>query len=237
MHNNPLQSNFIVEVDEFKFSKIISSVLLKTCQPMREQKIIITGKSDVCEDEDGREDSCSLSDYDDETELSNNDTQLEIKSSLPTKQLLKEQPEDSSQAHSTSQQQELPFSEIQALFAALDACNYETIGFREFCALVFLLAAMEDNQLLQCLYQHGVLLFDIIGGGQNVITGERSKVLGRTLMGLQEAMIDETCESVLDLTQASLVTYDEFQLMYFEIFKNIQLTGGREIDFEHFEEN
>ena len=38
MHNNPLQSNFIVEVDEFKFSKIISSVLQKNCQPMKESR-------------------------------------------------------------------------------------------------------------------------------------------------------------------------------------------------------
>ena len=95
---------------------------------------------------------------------------------------------------------------------------------------------MQDNALLECLYQHGVLLFDIIGGGQNVITGERAKVLGRTLMGLSESMLDECSEEILDLGQASLVTYDEFQLLYFEIFKTLQLSGGREIDFEHFNE-
>ena len=79
MHNNPLQSNFIVEVDEFKFSKIISGVLQKNCQPMKESRVCggsagAVGKSDegdelvsggeVCEEDD---DSCSLSDYDDET--------------------------------------------------------------------------------------------------------------------------------------------------------------------------
>ena len=101
--------------------------------------------------------------------------------------------------------------------------------------MVFLLAAMQDNQLLQFLYQHGVLLFDIIGGGQNVITGERAKVLGRTLMGLSEVTIEECCEHMLDLTQASLLTYDEFQLLYFELFKMMQLAGERQIDFEHFE--
>ena len=61
-------------------------------------------------------------------------------------------------------------------------------------------------------------------------------MLGRNLMGLSEAMIDDTCEQVFDLSQASLITYDEFQLLYFEIFKTLQLTGGREIDFEHFDE-
>ena len=131
---------------------------------------------------------------------------------------------------------ELGFSEIQSVFSALDACNMETVGFREFCALVFLLAATSDKQLLQCLYQHGVLLFDIVGGGQNVITGERAKVLARTLMGLSEALIDDACEQVFDIGHASLLTYDEFQLLYFELFKTLQLTRGREIDFHHFDE-
>ena len=48
--------------------------------------------------------------------------------------------------------------------------------------------------MLECLYQHGVLLFDIVGGGQNVVSGERAKVLGRTLIGLSESSIDECCE-------------------------------------------
>ena len=55
-------------------------------------------------------------------------------------------------------------------------------------------------------------------------------------MGLSESMLDECSEEILDLGQASLVTYDEFQLLYFEIFKTLQLSGGREIDFEHFNE-
>ena len=54
-----------------------------------------------------------------------------------------------------------------------------------------------------------------------MITAERAKVLGRTLMGLKESLFDEVAEQMLDLSQASLVTYDEFQLLYFEIFKNL----------------
>ena len=54
-----------------------------------------------------------------------------------------------------------------------------------------------------------------------MISGERAKVLGHTLMGLSEAMIDETCEQVFDMNQASLITYDEFQLLYFELFKTL----------------
>ena len=162
-----------------------------------------------------------MSDYDEETELSNGSKE-ELQHLTAVQLPPKASAEDSSQSRLTATtNKELPFSDIQALFSALDTCNFETVGFREFCALVFLLAAMEDNQLLQCLYQHGVLLFDIIGGGQNVISGERAKVLGRTLMGLSEAMIDETSEQVFDMSQASLITYDEFQLLYFEIFKTL----------------
>ena len=53
------------------------------------------------------------------------------------------------------------------------------------------------------------------------MTAERAKVLGRTLLGLSEQMIDEAAENVFDLTQASLITYDEFQLLYFELFKTV----------------
>ena len=63
---------------------------------------------------------------------------------------------------------------------------------------------------MQCLYQRGVLLFDIIGGGQNTITGERAKVLGRTLLGLSEQVIDTCCEEMFDIGQSSLVGFEEF---------------------------
>ena len=59
----------------------------------------------------------------------------------------------------------LTWLESQEIFDVLDAGNIETVGFREFCAMTFLIAAVQSNQMLQCLYQHGVLLFDIIGGG------------------------------------------------------------------------
>ena len=57
---NPLQSNFMIEVDEFKFAKIITSVVQRQSQPLKPEQ-------EQCDD------SCSLSDeYDEEeeTELS-----------------------------------------------------------------------------------------------------------------------------------------------------------------------
>ena len=42
--------------------------------------------------------------------------------------------------------------------------------------------------MLKCLYDHGPLLFDIMGGGQQFITGERLKTLGRILQINDEIM-------------------------------------------------
>lgn len=45
-----------------------------------------------------------------------------------------------------------------------------------------------------CLYDHGVLLFDIIGGGQHFVSGERAKVLAR-LIGIAEKVVDDAAEN------------------------------------------
>lgn len=80
----------------------------------------------------GFNDSCSLSDdsYGDEneTELSN-------------EKMIDQEPTEVKHV-------ELEWAETQEIFAALDACNFESVGFREFCALVYLLAASQDNMLL-----------------------------------------------------------------------------------------
>lgn len=96
-----------------------------------------------------------------------------------------------------------------------------------------MIAAAQSNQLLQCLYQHGVLIFDIIGGGQNNITGDRAKVLGRTLIGISEGLIDRCCEDMFDINSSSIVTFEEFQMIYFELFNRIQTATGGTIDFEN----
>jgi hypothetical protein len=95
------------------------------------------------------------------------------------------------------------------LFEILDAGGTDSISFREFCALVYLVAGVQSNQLLQCLYEHGVLLFDIIGGGQHFVSGERAKVLARAI-GISERVIDSTAEEVFGITQNSIVDFDDF---------------------------
>ena len=61
-----------------------------------------------------------------------------------------------------------------------------------------------------------------------MISGERLKILAR-LLGLQETLVEETAESLFDLSSQSqgLATFEDFQLYYFELFQKHEqgLTG------------
>ena len=59
MHN-PLQSNFMIEVDEFRFSKIVANTLQKSSEPLKDDRVGL----------DQGDDSCSLSDDDEDSENS-----------------------------------------------------------------------------------------------------------------------------------------------------------------------
>ena len=58
-------------------------------------------------------------------------------------------------------------------------------------------------------------------------------MLGRTLIGLSETLIDDCCEEMFDIGQSSLVGFEEFQLLYFELFNKVQMMSGGSIDFEN----
>ena len=104
---NPLYSNFMVEVDEFKFSKIMVNIIEKT----REQAV---------------DDMTDFSD--EETDLSDEEENLSVSSKAA-----KIKPKDLAK---------LSWLESQEIFDVLDAGNIETVGFREFCAMTFLIAAV-----------------------------------------------------------------------------------------------
>ncbi len=61
------------------------------------------------------------------------------------------------------------------VYEVLDSCGMESVGFREFCAFVILISAVQTGQLLKCLYDHGPLLFDIIFNWGRVVTCFRRK--------------------------------------------------------------
>ena len=46
------------------------------------------------------------------------------------------------------------------------------------------------------------------------MSGERAKVLAR--------VIDTTAEDILGITQSSIVDFEDFQQLYFEIFSRVQ---------------
>lgn len=96
----------------------------------------------------------------------------------------------------------------------------DQLSFREFAALVFVLSAAHSGTLLKCLFDHGALLFDIVGAGQPVITGERMRVLGERVLGI----IDEVMDSVFEahgLSYKSMCSFEDFQVYYFEVFSKV----------------
>ena len=78
IHQNPLQSNLLIEVDEFKFSKIFSFVAQKAAMPAKQDKETAAG-----------DDSCSMSDEDYDSE----DTQSESGVAKDGKNKIKNQKE------------------------------------------------------------------------------------------------------------------------------------------------
>ena len=53
------------------------------------------------------------------------------------------------------------------------------------------------------------------------MSGERAKALARVI-GISERVIDTTAEDVLGITQSSIVDFEDFQQLYFEIFSRVQ---------------
>ena len=104
------------------------------------------------------------------------------------------------------------------MYDLLDSLLIDCLGFREFCALVFLLSSSSDGLLLKCLYDHGPLLFDILGAGQHLITGERLKTLGLRVLSLSPDLIDKVSQAH-SISYSTLVDFELFQVFYFHLFK------------------
>lgn len=77
------------------------------------------------------------------------------------------------------------------VYDLLDSSVMDSIGFREFCTLVYLVSAANGGILTKCLYDHGALIFDILGAGQPLITGERLKLLGSRVLSINDLLIEE----------------------------------------------
>ena len=183
---NTMYSSICIEVDEFKFYKVIQNVLVKSWKKLS-----------------GEDETNLDSSYGEES--------------------IKEAPEEAEEGKGLS------WLDNTEVYEVLDASGMESVGFREFCALIFLVAAAESQQLLKCLHSHQVLFFDIVAGGQQQITSERAKTLGR-MLGLSEALIDSASDEIFELTESTLMQFEDFQLFYFELFSRLEQNGFENLD-------
>jgi hypothetical protein len=104
------------------------------------------------------------------------------------------------------------------VYDILDSSIMESIGFREFCVLVYLVSASNSSQLMRCLYDHGALIFDILAAGQPLITGERLKTLGIRVLSINDEIIEDVSMQH-GIKYSSMVGFEEFQVFYFEVFQ------------------
>ena len=59
-------------------------------------------------------------------------------------------------------------------------------------------------------------MFDVVGGGQQGVSGERLKALGRILQ-INEEILSEVADQ-FEIGYATMVAYEDFQMYYFEVF-------------------
>ncbi|CDW73237.1 UNKNOWN [Stylonychia lemnae] len=121
--------------------------------------------------------------------------------------------------HSYADANQLDWLASTELYDILDSCGFESVGFREFCAFVLIVAAIPSAQLTKCLYDHCALLFDIVAAGQINISGERMKLLGR-IISINEDIMQNICDQ-FDVGFTTIVSYEDFQMYYFEVFQQV----------------
>eukprot|EP00347_Sterkiella_histriomuscorum_P004642 403359675 len=255
--NTNQYSNYCIEVDEFKFFKIIQNVIQLTStsskiqqqpqQPIQSnerfleqqqnQEVIdgddilgiLIGQNDNFDDFEGLQDNqpVKLNFYSSSQVDSNVDIGgLQKSSYRPKDDIGALNPNLQTSQDDLIDEQLADHNQIDwlmstELYEILDSCGFESVGFREFCAFVLIVASINSAQLVRCLYDHGALLFDIIGAGQQYISGERLKLLGRILAVNQEIM-QEVLDQ-FDLTYTSIIQFEDFQMFYFEVFQQIDM--------------
>lgn len=102
-----------------------------------------------------------------------------------------------------------------------DMCATDnTITFKEFILILLLYAAVDNKEAKLALYLFGAQFFQLIAGkGNHEISAERMRRLGR-IIGLSElAMLYKLRQ--LKISPMSAVTYEQFQLFYYDIFDEI----------------
>ena len=109
------------------------------------------------------------------------------------------------------------------------------ITFREFCFIVFLYAAAESQQTKTLLYLHGASLYSLVAGKEtNEITSERMMRLGRFLGHEDRYLLIKLKE--MNLTTRANISFDLFQLYYFDIFSEWDFKEESQFEEEKLQE-
>ena len=99
-----------------------------------------------------------------------------------------------------------------------DSCT----SIKEFCLIVFILSAAECKQLRALLYMHGKAIYSALAGsGTNEICFERTKRLGRVLGMNERYLIQKGREFGFGKLQNPSISFEHFQLFYFDIFSEL----------------
>lgn len=72
-----------------------------------------------------------------------------------------------------------------------------------------MISAAVDGVLTRCLYEHGALIFDILGAGQPLVSGERLKILGNRVLSIADEIIEDIAESQ-NVKYTSMIGFEEF---------------------------
>jgi len=116
-------------------------------------------------------------------------------------------------------------------FDILETTGDGVITVKEFYVFALLQAAIENEQALMCLFHHGQLIFKVVAGDQESINGDRVESIFR-IIGYDEIEIqDKLLEFCIKAT--SYVTYDMFEMIMFNVFREINSTM---VDFDVSEE-
>jgi len=227
--NTYCPSSLCIEVGETKFYQIIKNVftnLSLSSGPPAKKATETTAKQDQ---ERGDPDLELVSDSSDYSEASQEHQRILRDLEQSSKQDPQGNPSPMNNAGIAKDKAHAELLFAQLLFNEfLDAQGMESVGFRGFCCLVLLVSASDSKQLLQFLFHHGALAFDVLAGGQQLVNRDRLLLLGR-ILGIDEATLQAACPQAAESPfggggpatseTLQLFPFDAFQLLYFQVFQ------------------
>lgn len=116
------------------------------------------------------------------------------------------------------------YEEFEAIeiFDVLETTGNGVLTIKEFYVFVLLLAAIESEQALLCLYYHGPLIFEVISGGQEFVNEDRVQSILR-IAGYDEFEIQDRLDQ-FKIDSKTPISNELFQTILYSVFKEINKT-------------